>query len=154
MLKIEIFEFSFIKLLNLLKEQGLINQSDVKILKQIRVVKRNYREDVFDELPSSGFIKNLIPIVKKIGFLDSVNIVDSLVFQKNVDKSIITENFSPYQRLRLVEGYYCSQELNIPNLKKIISNPQFYASKMKDDNFTRNLILEIKKKLQNNVYKK
>jgi len=141
-----IFEFSFIKLLNLIKEQGLINQSDIQILKELRVVKRNYREDVLDELPSSSFIKNIIPIAKKIGILDSVNIVGSMVFQNNVDKSIITKNFSPYQRLRLVEGYYCSQELNIPDLKKIISNPQFYASKMKDDDFTMNLLLEIKKR--------
>jgi len=141
-----IFEFSFIKLLNRLKNQGLINQSDIQILKELRVVKRNYREDVLDELPTSGFIKNIIPIVKKIGILDSVNIVDSLVFQTNVEKSIIKKNFSPYQRLRLVEGYYCSQELNIPDLKKIISNPQFYASKMKDNDFTINLISKIKKR--------
>jgi predicted nucleotidyltransferase len=141
-----IFEFSFIKLLNRLKKQDLINQSDIQILKELRVVKRNYREDILDELPSSSFIKNIIPIAKKIGILDSVNIVDSLVFQNNIDKSIIKKNFSPYQRLRLVEGYYCSQELNIPDLKKIISNPQFYASKMKDNNFTMNLISEIKKR--------
>jgi predicted nucleotidyltransferase len=141
-----IFEFSFIKLLNRLKKQGLISQSDIQILKELRVVKRNYREDVLDELPSSSYIKNIIPIAKKIGILDSVKIVDSLVFQNNIDKNIIKKNFSPYQRLRLVEGYYCSQELNIPDLKKIISNPQFYASKMKDNDFTMNLISEIKKR--------
>jgi len=141
-----IFEFSFKKLLNRLKEQRIINLSDIQILKELRVVKRNYREDVFDELPSLNFIKKIIPIANKIGILDSVKIVDSSVFQNYVDQSIIKKNFSPYQRLRLVEGYYCSQELNIPDLKKIISNPQFYASKMKDNDFTMNLISEIKKR--------
>lgn len=141
-----IFEFSFIKLLNILKEQGKINQTDIQILRELRVVKRNYREDILDELPSSNFIKKIVPITKKIGIIDSVRIVDSFVFKDDVEQNIIRKNFSPYQRLRLVEGYYCSQELNIPDLKKIISNPQFYASKMKDNEFTMNLISEIKKR--------
>lgn len=141
-----IFEFSFIKLLNGLKEQGLINQSDINALKELRVVKRNYREEILDELPSLDFIKKIIPITKALGILKSVKFVDSMTFQSSIEKSIIKRKFNPYQRLRLVEGYYCSQELNIPELKKIISNPQFYACKMKDNDFTLNLILEIKKR--------
>lgn len=141
-----IFEFSFIKLLNGLKEQGKIRQSDIEILKELRVIKRNYREEILDELPSLSFIKKVIPIAKAIGILETVKILDSLTFQNIIDKDIIRKKFNPYQRLRLVEGYYCSQELNIPELKKIISNPQFYASKMKDNNFTMNLISEIKKR--------
>jgi len=141
-----IFEFSFIKLLNGLKKQGKIKQSDVETLMELRVVKRNYREGVLDELPSLSFIQKVIPIVKNIGILETVKIIDSLTFQNLVDKSIIRKKFNPYQRLRLVEGYYCSQELNIPELKKIISNPQFYASKMKDNDFTLDLLSKIKKR--------
>ena len=140
-----IFEFSFIKLLNKLKEEGKIRESDIEILKELRVVKRNYREEILDEPPSFNFIKKVIQIVKAIGIIETVKIVNSLVFQNIVDRDIIRKKFNSYQRLRLVEGYYCSQELNIPELKKIISNPQFYASKMKDDGFTMNLISEIKK---------
>ncbi len=140
-----IFEFSFIKLLNSLKHQGKITQFDIEVLKELRVIKRNYREEILDELPSFAFIQKVIQIAKNIGILESVKIVDSLTFQKSIDKCIIRKKFNPYQRLRLVEGYYCSQELNIPELKKIVSNPQFYASKMKDNKFTMNLILEIKK---------
>jgi predicted nucleotidyltransferase len=142
----EVFEFSFIKLLNGLKEQGKIEKYDIDILKELRVVKRNYREEILNELPSLNFIQKVIPILKNMGILKSVEIVDSLTFQNFIDKSIIRKKFNPYQRLRLVEGYYCSQEINIPELKKIISNPQFYASKMKDDDFTMNLISEIKKR--------
>lgn len=140
-----IFEFSFIKLLNGLSEEGKIKQCDIEILKELRVIKRNYREEILDELPSLNFIKKIIPILKAIGILESVNIVDSLKFQNIIDKSILNKKFSPYQRLRLVEGYYCSQESNIPDLKKIINNPQFYACKMKDNEFTMNLISKIKK---------
>ncbi|MBA6156767.1 nucleotidyltransferase domain-containing protein [Tenacibaculum sp. S7007] len=144
--EVGIFEFSYIKLLNGLKEQGKINQFDIEILRELRVVKRSYREEILDELPSLSFIQTLIPIVKTIGIIETVKIVDSLTFQNIVDKDIISKKFNPYQRLRLVEGYYCSQELNIPKLKKIISNPQFYACKMKDNDFTMNLISEIKKR--------
>ncbi|AWG22779.1 hypothetical protein FFWV33_15205 [Flavobacterium faecale] len=144
--EIGIFEFSFIELLNGLKEKGKIRQSDIEILKELRVVKRNYREEILDELPTLSFIKKIIPIAKAIGIIETVKIVDSLTFQNIVDKVIIRKKFNAYQRLRLVEGYYCSQKLNIPELKKIISNPQFYASKMKDNDFTMNLISEIKKK--------
>jgi hypothetical protein len=141
-----IFEFSFIKLLNELKNQGKIKQTDIEILKELRVVKRSYREDILDELPSFDFIKIVIPIVKKLGILESVEIVDSKTFQNIIDKSIVNTKFNPYQRLRLVEGYYCSQKSSIPELKKIISNPQFYACKMKDNDFILNLISEIKKR--------
>ncbi len=140
------FEFSFIKLLYGLKEQGKIHQSDIEILRELRVVKRNYREEILDELPSLDFIKKVLPIVKDLGILESVKFVDSRKFQITIEKSIIKRNFNPYQRLRLIEGYYCSQELNIPELKKIISNPQFYACKMKDNDFTLRWILEIKKR--------
>lgn len=140
-----IFEFSFIKLLKRLKEEGEIGESDIEILKELRVVKRNYREEIIDELPSLSYIQKVIPIAKAIGILETVKIVDSLVFQNIINKSIVREKFNPYQRLRLVEGYYCSQKLNIPKLKKIISNPQFYASKMKDNDFTMSLLSEIKK---------
>lgn len=139
-----IFEFSYLELLRNLKEQGKIDNSDVEILKELRVIKRNYREEVLDELPSMNFVQKIITIVKTIGVLEEVKIVDSLQFQKLVEKTILEKQFNAYQRLRLIEGYYCSQELKIPELKKIISNPQFYALKMKDDDFTMNLISEMK----------
>lgn len=141
-----IFEFSFINLLEILKEQGIINKMDIDVLRELRVVKRNYRENIYDELPSYEYISKVIAITKKIGILDFVNILDPLKFQNLIENTIIKKSFNPYQRLRLVEGYYCSQELNIPELKKIISNPQFYALKMKDNNYTLNLINEIKKR--------
>lgn len=141
-----VFEFSFIKLLNRLKKQGLINQSDIDVLRELRVVKRNYREEIFDELPSQEFVKKIIPIAKYLGILDSVKFTDKKTFQNLIEKSIIKYKFNSYQRLRLVEGYYCSQDLIIPELKKIISNPQFYSCKMKDNDFTLSLISEIKKR--------
>lgn len=140
-----IFEFSFLKLLSGLKEQGEINQHDLELLRELRVIKRNYRDEILDELPSFDFIKKIISIIEDLGVIESVKVIDSLPFQNHIYKSILNKKFNPYQRLRLVEGYYCSQESRIPELKKIISNPQFYSCKMKDNDFTMNLILEIKK---------
>lgn len=145
----KIFEFSFIKLLNNLKESGNITSSDVKILKELRVVKRNYREEVIDELPSMNFIQKIIPIAKSIGILEKVLIVDSSHFQKIIEKDIFRKQYNAYQRLRLIEGYYCSQEVNIPELKRIISNPQFYALKMKDDDLILKLMSDMKKRHTN-----
>lgn len=142
------FEFSFIKLLNRLNNQGVISQSDIQILKELRVIKRNYREEVIDELPSLSYVESLVPIIKKIEILNSVKIVDPLIYQNFIDKCIIKGKFNSYQRLRLVEGYYCSQELNISELKKIISNPKSYTSKMKDDDFIIDLISEIRNATQ------
>lgn len=142
----EIFEFSFIKLLSNLKESGKIDDSDVEILKELRVVKRNYREEILDELPSINFIHKIIRIAISIGVLKEVKILDSLNFQKVTEETIIEKEYNAYQRLRLIEGYYCSQEVNIPELKKIISNPQLYALKMKDDDLIIKFISEMKKR--------
>ncbi len=117
-----------------------------KIVEELRVVKRNYREGILDELPTLDFIEKVIPIAIAIVKIKTVKIIDFLTFQNIVTQDIIRKKFNPYQRLRLVEGYYCSQEINISELKKIISNPQFYASKMKDNDFTMSLISEIKKR--------
>ncbi len=139
-----VYEFSYLKLLDLLRENGKISKSESNILKELRVVKRNYREDILDEFPSKSFLQKVIPIAKKIGLIDSIDIIDSISFQKYVEEQINSKKFNPYQRLRLVEGYYSSQNHFIPELKKIISNPQFYASKLKDDDYTMQLILKIK----------
>lgn len=139
-----VFEFSYLKLLDLLRKNGKISESELKILKELRVVKRNYREDILDEFPSKSFVQKVIPIAKKIGLIDSFEIFDLISFQEYVEVQIISKKFNPYQRLRLVEGYYSSQNQFNPELKKIISNPQFYASKLKDDDYTMQLILKIK----------
>jgi hypothetical protein len=139
-----VYEFSYLKLLDLLRENGKISESESNILKELRVVKRNYREDILDEFPSKSFVQKVIPIAKNIGLIDSFVIIDSISFQEYVEKHIKSKKFNPYQRLRLVEGYYSSQNQFIPELKKIISNPQFYASKLKDDDYTMQLILKIK----------
>ena len=139
-----VYEFSYLKLLDLLRENGKISESESNILKELRVVKRNYREDILDEFPSKSFVQKVIPIAKNIGLIDSFVIIDSISFQEYVEKQIKSKKFNPYQRLRLVEGYYSSQNQFIPELKKIISNPQFYASKLKDDDYTMQLILKIK----------
>jgi Nucleotidyltransferase domain len=142
----EIFEFSFKKLLQILKNNNEITENDITTLKELRVVKRNYRENILDELPSKEFVLKVIKIAKKIGLLPNSNIISTIDFQEDIEHKILNKHFNSYQRLRLVEGYYCSQKRIIPELKKIVSNPQFYASKLKDDKYTMELIKKIKKR--------
>lgn len=87
-----IFEFSFINLLKVLKDQGQIKQSDIEILKELRVVKRNYREGILDELPTLDFIEKVIPIAIAIGIIKTVKIIDFLTFQNIVTQDIIRKN--------------------------------------------------------------
>lgn len=143
-----IFEFSFNRLLKTLVSENTITNQDLEILKELRVTKRNYREDILDELPSKEFVLKIIKIGKKLNLLDKCEIVQDFQFKENVEQIIENKNFEPYQKLRLIEGYYCSQENNVPEIKKIISNPQFYASKLKDSNYTLMLISEIKNSTQ------
>lgn len=149
-----IFEFSFIKLLNILKSQGKISFDDINILRELRVIKRNYRTGILNELPSKEFIKKVIPITVKLKLLDFTKCIKSLDFQNKIEDIILEKRFDYYQRLRLVEGFYSSKEIDIPELKKIISNPQFYASKLKDNGYTLRLITEIKNATQQRRIKK
>ena len=139
-----VFEFSFNKLLSILNKKRKINIDDISLLKELRVIKRNYRENILTELPSSEFIQKLILVFKKLNISSSTSLIESKEFQTKVEEKILRNNFNPYQKLRLVEGYYCSQNENIPDIKKIISNPQFYALKLKNDEFTLSLISKVK----------
>lgn len=141
-----IYEFSFIKLLKLLNKEGKITKDDIHVLKELRVVKRNYRAEILDELPSFEFVQKIISIINRIGIIKKPKFVSETEFKSTVESQILSNNYNPYQRLRLVEGYYCSQKKRIPELKKIISNPQFYALKLKDDDFTLSLIRKMKKR--------
>lgn len=143
-----IFEFSFLKLLKILKHKGILKDRDISFLKELRVVKSNYRESNLNELPSFFFCQKIKSIFEKLDAYNQINFVEREVFQEWIERVILTKDFNPYQRLRLLEGYYASREIDNPEIKKIINNPQFYASKMKDDEYTLNLVSAIKNNTQ------
>jgi hypothetical protein len=143
-----VFEFSFNKLLIKLKNENRISQNQLNILKELRVIKRNYREDIIDEFPSTDFVNKVIEIIEYLGLIKKIQIIKPTSFQSLVEEKINSYQYSPYQKLRLLEGYYTSQNQNLFEIKKIISNPQFYAMKFKDEIYISKLISTIKNATQ------
>lgn len=141
-----VLEFSYLKIIELLYKDNLITKNEHFILRQLRVVKFNYRQDILDELPSKSYIISLIKIGKKLNLFADSFFVEKTLFEDMALSYISSSDFNGYQRLRLIEGIYCSKEINIPEVKQIISNPQFYASRLMDNDF----MMETISKLNNN----
>lgn len=138
-----IFEFSYLELLNLLENDGLVSIDQHSVLKEVRVIKRNYRENFNNELPDNNFLESLVAIGKQLGLIKSSKKLTSIKYQKLIKAEILNSGFGAYQKLRLVEGIYNSQLEDIPELKRIISNPQFYSAKLNDDNYVEKLLSQI-----------
>jgi hypothetical protein len=145
-----IFEFSYLKIINRLLINRIINVEEYKILKELRIAKFNYRENILDELPSRSFIVRLLSIGERLNILQNTQFSKSSDFREDILKKIYSDQFNGYQRLRLVEGIYCSKKMNIPEIKKIVSNPQFYACKLTNNTFLNNIIILLEKGKLNN----
>lgn len=141
----ENFNFSYLTLLDELKNEGFISGSEVKILRELRVVKRNYREKINDELPSKNFISKILKITKKLDLLRTVNISEEFEFQNFVETSLLKDEYNHYQKLRLIEMYYYSKGNENKEIERIICNPQFYASFFKKEIYVLNIIEMINK---------
>ncbi|MFK7049007.1 hypothetical protein FLACOL_01362 [Flavobacterium columnare] len=139
------FNFSYLTLLDEIKNEGFISEKDVKILRELRVVKRNYRERINNELPSKYFISKIVKIAKKLDLLTTVNISDEFEFQNFIESSLITDEYNHYQKLRLIEMYYHSKGIENKEIERIICNPQFYASFFKEEKYVLNIIGKIAK---------
>lgn len=135
-----VYEFSYLKLIERLYFENKIDNKELFILRQLRILKYNYRENILDELPSKHFAIKLITILKKLSLTSDIKIEPSYKFENNTLRIVTNSKFNGYQRLRLIEGLYCSKGINNPEIKKIISNPQFYACKLVDNNYLNNII--------------
>lgn len=141
-----ILEFSYLKIIELLLLENRITEADYSILRQLRVVKYNYRENILDELPSKSFIFSLFEIASNLNLIQNPIFQDPAYFKINTLRNIFSKELNGYQKLRLVEGIYCSKEINIPEIKRIVSNPQFYASKLLDNSFLNKIINKFENK--------
>ena len=135
-----IYEFSYLKMIESLLKENKISMKEYHILRELRVVKYNYRANILDELPQKSFISSLLPIAKRFNIIPKAFFVNPQHYQNSVLDIIHCRHINGYQRLRLLEGIYCSKEINIPEIKRIVSNPQFYASKLSDNTFLDGLI--------------
>lgn len=146
-----IYTFSFNKLLDRLLSDSSLNMEDIKVLKELRVIKRNYRENVLDELPSIDFVQKIQNIGYRLGLLNECLEIEPCIFQHKIRKVVLSQSFNSYQRLRLIEGFYVTQNVEIPKIKKIVSNPQFYACKLKNDDYMMKLLNDIDNSCFNNL---
>ncbi|MCF6131610.1 hypothetical protein [Flavobacterium wongokense] len=139
------FNFSYLTLLDELKSENLIALHEIDTLRELRVIKRNYRDKINDELPSEKYIFKIIKIVNKLGLLKNTEILDNVEFKRYVETSIKNEEFNHYQKLRLVEMYYFLNGKENKEIERIICNPQFYASFFKKEKYVTNIIQKIAK---------
>jgi len=137
--------FSYLILLDELKNDNLITDKEIEILRELRVIKRNYREKIDDQLPSKNYTLDIIKIFIKLNLVKDIKIKDKIEFQQFVKSSILNIDLDHYQKLRLIEIYYYINGEEDIKIEKIICNPQFYASLFKKEKYVLNIIKKISK---------
>lgn len=140
------YKFSFLNLIDDLLKTKVIDASDFEILRQLRVLKKNYRERINDELPSKDFINSLIKVGQKLNLLPSVNFQRIDSFNTNLLDYVSAKKVNHYIKLRLVEIFYLLSGQRFDELDKIICNPQLYAMKFKNNEFVNKIIAVIEEK--------
>lgn len=140
------YGFSFLNLLSDLLKSKTINNEDFEILRQLRVLKKNYRERIYDELPSKDYIDALIKVGHKLNLLPNTNYQNVDNYTTILLKYVEAQDTNHYFKLRLVEIYYLLSGQRLKELDKIICNPQLYAMKFKNNEFVSKLITDIEKK--------
>jgi hypothetical protein len=137
------FNFSYLTLLEELKNDNTITDNEIEILRELRVIKRNYREKVNDELPSKSYVLNIIKILKRLDLIENTEILDKLDFQSFVEISMKNDELGHYQKMRLIEMYYYLNGNENKEIERIICNPQFYASFFKKEKYIQSIIEKI-----------
>lgn len=145
------YVFSFLNLLNELLKSETIDNDDFEILRQLRVVKKNYRERIYDELPSKEYMDALIKIGHKLNLLPNSYYRSTENFNKIILNYVNAKDTNHYFKLRLVEIFYLLSGQRLKELDIIICNPQLYALKFKNNEFVRNLVEDIKRKTAHNM---
>jgi hypothetical protein len=140
------YKFSFLNLLTDLKKSNEINNDDFETLRQLRVLKKNYRERVYEELPSKDYIKSLIKVGEKLNLVPNTKFDNQKNFNNYLLKKIRSSDTNHYFKLRLVEVYYLQSGHRFAELDKIICNPQLYAMKFKNEEFVYRLVNNIQQK--------
>ena len=140
------YGFSFLNLLSDLLKSKTIDNDDFEALRQLRVLKRNYRERIYDELPSKDYIDALIKVGHKLNLLSNTNYQSIENYNSILLEYVKAKDTNHYFKLRLVEIFYLLSGQRLKDLDRIICNPQLYAMKFKDNEFVSKLIADIEKK--------
>lgn len=129
------YKFSFMDLLLEAYEDKQIDKNEFEMLRQLRVIKRNYRTKQHDELPSFSYMENLSAYIQRIGFLKIIKPIVYSQIEDIVKPRLLDTSLNYYQKLRLIEIYYYSSKVNLPDLEALISNPYSCAFLMKNEDF-------------------
>lgn len=139
------YKFSFLNLIADLLKSKDIDANDFEILRQLRVLKKNYRERINDELPSKEFTNSLIKVGQKLNLLRTVNFQGIDSFNTNLLDYVKAKETSHYFKLRLVEISYLLSGQRLDEIDRIICNPQQYAMKFKNNEFVNRIIANLEK---------
>lgn len=140
------YGFSFLNLLSDLLNSKTIDNDDFEVLRQLRVIKKNYRERIYDELPSKDYIDALIKVGLKLNLLPHTNYQSIENYTTILLEYLKAKDINHYFKLRLVEIFYLLSGQRLKELDRIICNPQLYAMKFKNNEFVCKLIKDIEKK--------
>ncbi len=139
------YNFSFMNLIEDLLQSKQIDLNDFEILRQVRVVKKTYRERIHEILPSQDFIKSLLTVGQKLKLISTIDFISSDNFKSYVVREVTKRKTNHYFKLRLFEVFYILSGQRNLKIDKYICNPQMYALKFKNMNFICKLIDDIEK---------
>jgi hypothetical protein len=136
--------FSYLELINTLFQENLITSKELSVLKDLRVVKRNYRDNVTDEHPPVEYVNMLILIGAKLKLLKKASFSSKETFLANAMKKLGDCQYSNYSKLRIFEMIYFIRGHFDPFLEKIITNPQMYAFPFRNQAYIDSLLRSLK----------
>lgn len=148
------YNFSFLNLIDELLQSKQIDLIDFEILRQVRVVKKAYRERIDEILPSEEFLNSLVVVGQKLKLIRSINFINCENFKSYIVDEVKKNDINHYIKLRLFEVYYILSGQSDPKINKYICNPQLYALKFKDTAFICELIDNIEKMAHGSTYPK
>jgi len=80
-------------------------------------------------------MQSLSVFMKRMGFLKTIKPVVDTQIEDIVKVRLMGADLNYYQKLRLVEIYYYSSKLNLPDIEILICNPSCYAFVLKNEEF-------------------
>lgn len=139
------YNFSFMSILDDLLQSKQINLNDFEILKQLRIMKKNYRERNNETLPSKDFIELLVATAQKLKLISSIDFISCDGFKFHIVNEVKNHHINHYIKLRLFEIHYILSGKRNLDIERYICNPQIYALKFRNTVFIHELISEMEK---------
>lgn len=132
--------FSYLELINQLFLSKIINHDELAILKNLRVVKKNYRDKINDENPSIEFVIDLAAIGVRLKLLNDFAIIPNNNFQYLAKRFLKNPLVNNYCKIRIYEALYKINGEESDEIEKIVTNPQMYSYNFKDSKYISKML--------------